>query len=45
MPEDQTEIILGRAVPRFDLYPWEPSAPAKVRLAVQVATGTIMLLR
>ena len=43
LPEDLTEEIAGLRLRRFALYPWECSATAKVRLAVQVATGTIML--
>jgi len=45
MPEASTTPLLGQDIPLLMLYPWEVSAPAKVRLAVQVATGSIMVSR
>ncbi|MTJ84390.1 MAG: serine/threonine protein kinase [Telmatospirillum sp.] len=44
LPDEQTEEIAGVALPRLAFHPWEASAATKVRLAVQVATGTIMLV-
>lgn len=42
MPEDERISILGVSLPRFRLAAFEASAPAKVRLAVRIATGSIM---
>ncbi len=42
MPEASSETLLGVAVPRFWLTPFEASAADKVRLAVRLATGRIM---
>lgn len=39
-----TEDVCGLAVRRLSLNPWEISAAAKVRLAVQVVTGNILSL-
>ena len=41
-PEPATARVLGVAVPRFRVAPFEASAPDKVRLAVRLATGGIM---
>jgi serine kinase of HPr protein (carbohydrate metabolism regulator) len=41
MPEPSRIEILGVALPVFKLVSFEPSAPAKVRLAVRLATGSI----
>lgn len=43
MPEPASVRLLGRDVPLFRLDPFQPSAPAKLRLAVRVAAGSIML--
>ena len=45
LPEPAVCEILGIAVPRVDVAPFEPSAPAKVRLAVRLASGDIMPIR
>ncbi|MCW5700833.1 MAG: HPr kinase/phosphatase C-terminal domain-containing protein [Rhodospirillales bacterium] len=45
LPRDATTEILGVAVPLFKLVPLEASATAKVRLAVQIATGDIIPVR
>ena len=42
MPRSEKLEILGVFVPVFRLAPFEASAPAKVRLAVRLATGGIM---
>ncbi|HLN24697.1 MAG TPA: serine/threonine protein kinase [Patescibacteria group bacterium] len=42
LPDPQTVEIFGAILPLLALNPWEVSATAKVRLAVQAATGTIM---
>jgi HPr kinase/phosphorylase len=42
MPRPEKLEILGVSVPVFRLAPFEASAPAKVRLAVRLATGGIM---
>jgi serine kinase of HPr protein (carbohydrate metabolism regulator) len=42
MPASDKLEILGIFVPIFKLAPFEASAPAKVRLAVRLATGGIM---
>jgi len=42
MPDPATEEIESVPLPLFRLAPFEPSAPAKVRLAVHLATGGIM---
>ncbi len=42
MPEPAHIRILGVALPLFKLVSFEPSAPAKVRLAVRLATGSII---
>ncbi len=39
MPEPARVRILGVALPVFKLLSFEPSAPAKVRLAVRLCTG------
>ena len=39
LPEPRTETILGVAVARLDLAPFEPSAPAKLRLALAALDG------
>ncbi len=41
MPEPERIRILGVALPVFKLVSFEPSAPAKVRLALSLATGGI----
>ncbi len=45
MPEEEVAELLGRPVPRLGLNAWEPSAAAKVRLAVRAQTGRIMRLQ
>jgi serine kinase of HPr protein (carbohydrate metabolism regulator) len=45
MPERQWVRILNARLPCFQLFPFEPSAAAKVRLAVRLATGGIMLTK
>lgn len=45
MPEPETIELGGLVLPLLRLYPWEVSAPTKVRLAVGVADGTILCLR
>lgn len=42
LPEPATAEFLGVVVPRVVLAPFEPSAPAKVRLAVRLVTGDII---
>jgi len=42
MPEAAEIDFLGVALPLFRLSPWPVSAAAKVRLAVELATGSIM---
>jgi len=42
MPEPEHIHMLGVALPVFKLVSFEPSAPAKVRLAVRLSTGGIM---
>ena len=42
MPASDKQEILGILVPLFKLAPFEASAPAKVRLAVRLANGSIM---
>jgi serine kinase of HPr protein (carbohydrate metabolism regulator) len=44
LPAPANEEVLGVALPGIALDPWEVSAAAKVRLAVQTVTRTIMLL-
>ncbi len=44
MPEPAATEILGVRLPLFALAPFEPSAPAKVRLAVRLACGDIKAL-
>ncbi len=44
LPDPDWATLLGRALPRLRLCPWQASATAKVRLAVGVATGSIMPL-
>jgi len=45
MPRSEHLQILGVSVPVFRLAPFEASAPAKVRLAVRLATGGIIPVR
>ena len=45
MPEPQQVRILEIQLPGFRLFPFEASAAAKVRLAVRLATGGIMLTK
>lgn len=45
MPEAENTEISGVPLPLLRLCPWEASAPAKVRLAVGVASGSILCLR
>lgn len=45
MPEPQQVRILDTHLPGFRLFPFEASAAAKVRLAVRLATGGIMLTK
>jgi serine kinase of HPr protein (carbohydrate metabolism regulator) len=42
MPQSATEVLLAISLPLRKLYAREPSAPAKVRLAMQHAAGLIM---
>ncbi len=42
LPEPDVCEFLGVTVPRFDIAPFEASAPAKVRLAVRLASGDIV---
>ena len=42
LPEPQTTLLLGVTLPLLRLSPWPASAAAKVRLAVRLATGSIM---
>lgn len=42
MPDEQTLNLLGNSIPLYRLSAKEPSAPIKVRLAVQRAAGLIM---
>jgi serine kinase of HPr protein (carbohydrate metabolism regulator) len=35
MPDSGTESFLGVAIPTMDLWPFEDSAPAKIRLAIE----------
>ncbi len=42
MPADDHFAILGVSVPLFRLTAFEASAPAKVRLAVRIAAGSII---
>lgn len=44
LPEDARCTISGVALPQFRLAPFEASAPAKVRLAVRIVTGSIIRL-
>lgn len=44
MPPAKMEVILGVAVPLFQIAAAEASAVAKVRLIVRLATGTAMLV-
>jgi serine kinase of HPr protein (carbohydrate metabolism regulator) len=44
LPEPTVETILGCTIERVGLCPWEPSAAAKVRLAVQAVTRDIRRL-
>jgi serine kinase of HPr protein (carbohydrate metabolism regulator) len=45
LPQPASERFAEWEIPLLQLNPWETSAAAKVRLAVQVATGSIMALR
>jgi len=45
MPEAETTEISGIHLPLLRLCPWEASASTKVRLAVGVASGSILCLR
>jgi serine kinase of HPr protein (carbohydrate metabolism regulator) len=45
MPEAESAEMSGVRLPLLRLCPWEASAPAKVRLAVGVAGGSILCLR
>lgn len=45
MPEPATVRLQGLDLPLFRLDPFQASALAKLRLAVRVATGSIMLVR
>jgi serine kinase of HPr protein (carbohydrate metabolism regulator) len=45
MPEPQRVQILNTRLPCYRLFAFEPSAAAKVRLAVRLATGGIMLMK
>jgi serine kinase of HPr protein (carbohydrate metabolism regulator) len=45
MPEPQRVQILEALLPCFRLFAFESSAAAKVRLAVRLATGGIMLMK
>lgn len=42
LPEPATATLMGVDLPRIDLAPFEPSAPAKLRLAVGQGPGVIM---
>lgn len=42
MPRERTAHLLDVALPNVSLDPWELSSASKVRLAMRVATGTIM---
>lgn len=42
MPADDIFALLGVSVPLFRLAAFEASAPAKVRLAVRIACGSIL---
>lgn len=42
LPEAETEEIVGVALPRYRLDPFQTSAPAKVRLVVRLTTNGIM---
>jgi serine kinase of HPr protein (carbohydrate metabolism regulator) len=44
LPEDAWCTLVGVALPLFRLAPFEASAPAKVRLAVRIVTGSIIRL-
>jgi serine kinase of HPr protein (carbohydrate metabolism regulator) len=44
LPEEENTEILGRRLRRLALNPWEPSAAAKVRLAIGMVKGAIMPL-
>lgn len=41
LPEPAEETILGIAIPRIEIAPFEPSAPAKLRLALAQAARNI----
>lgn len=41
LPEAKTTTIEGIELPLFDIDPFESSAPDKVRIALQMITGTI----
>lgn len=41
LPEPAAETILGVPIPRIEIAPFEPSAPAKLRLALAQAAGII----
>lgn len=45
MPEPHQVQILGMPLPCFRLFAFEASAAAKVRLAVRLATGGIILMK
>jgi serine kinase of HPr protein (carbohydrate metabolism regulator) len=45
MPEPMTATLLDLAIPLVRLDPFAASAPAKLRLAVRVATGSILPAR
>lgn len=42
MPEPKTRTFLGISLPNLDLFPFEASANAKLRLAVREMSGFIM---
>lgn len=43
LPEPERETVLGTSLPRLDLAPFEASAIAKLRLAVQAIEGGIII--
>ncbi len=45
LPEPETRIFLGISLPSLDLFPFEASACAKLRLAVREMSGFIMDLK
>lgn len=44
LPEPATDRLQDCSIEQLALFPWEVSAAAKVRLAVEAATGAIMRL-